>query len=188
MTMTTLVHGEAVRGARVLLREKRLGDAPNDYRWRREPKLARYDAARPLTMTFQEYLALYREEVLYPNPYRRNLAIEDETGQHIGNIMYYNIDMLRGDVELGITIGERRCWGQGYGREATRLLVEHLLGRMGFHRVHLKTLAWNRRALRCFETAGFVEYGRIHRSGDGFVLMECCRGWLDSSAEPGEGR
>jgi RimJ/RimL family protein N-acetyltransferase len=116
------------------------------------------------------------------------LAIEDETGQHIGNIMYYNIDMLRGDVELGITIGERWCWGQGYGSEATRLLVEHLLGRMGFHRVHLKTLAWNRRARRCFETAGFVEYGRIHRNGDAFVLMECRREWLDSPAEPGEGR
>ena len=37
--MTTLAQGEVARGARVALREKRLGDAPDDYRWRSEPEL-----------------------------------------------------------------------------------------------------------------------------------------------------
>ncbi|OGO49513.1 MAG: hypothetical protein A2148_05455 [Chloroflexi bacterium RBG_16_68_14] len=175
--MTTLVQGEVARGTRVVLREKRLGDAPDDYRWRSQGDLSRYDAARPLTMTYQEYLALYREELLYPSPYRRSLAIEDQNGRHVGNVMYYNIDTLRQEAELGITIGERQHWGQGYGTEAVRLLVEHLLGRMGLRRIHLKTLSWNRRARRCFEKAGFVEYGRAHRGSNEFVLMELCREW-----------
>jgi len=102
--VTTLAQGEVARGARVALREKRLGDAPDDYRWRSEPELSRYDAARPLVVTYHEYLALYREELLYPSPYRRSLAIEDEAGRHIGNIMYYNIDTLRQEAELGITM------------------------------------------------------------------------------------
>ncbi len=185
--MTTLVQGEVARGARVLLREKRLGDAWDDFRWRAEPELSRYDAARPLTLTFQEYLALYREELLYANPYRRSLAIEDEDGRHIGNIMYYNIDTLRQEAELGITIGERHCWGQGYGTEAVRLLLEHLLGRAGFRRVHLKTLEWNRRARRCFERAGFVERGRTQRGSNSYVLMECRGEWLRAAGEPPEG-
>lgn len=181
--MTTLFQGEVARGVRTLLREKRLGDAPDDYRWRSSPDLCRFDAARPLTMSYQQYLALYREELLYPSPYRRSLAIEDESGRHIGNVMYYNIDALRQEAEMGITLGERECWGQGYGSEAVRLLLEYLLGRLGFRRVHLKTLEWNVRARRCFQKAGFVECGRASRGGNSFVLMECRREWL-AAVEP----
>jgi len=182
--MTTLAHGEVARGAKVVLREKRLGDAWHDYHWRSQAELSRFDAARPLSITYPEYLALFREEILYPSPYRRSLAIETEEGRHIGNIMYYNIDALRQEAELGVTIGETDCWGKGYGTEAVRLLVERLLGRLGFRRVYLKTLDWNQRAQRAFQKAGFVECGRAFRSGNGFTLMEVRREWLD--ATPGE--
>ncbi len=197
--MTTAVYGEVARSSKVLLREKLLGDATDDFRWRSEPELNRYDAARPLTVGYQEYLALYREELLYPSPYRRSLAIEDETGRHIGNVMYYNIDAVRHEAELGITIGERDYWGQGYGSEAARLLVEVLLTKRGFRRVHLKTLSWNRRArrsfekvgfvecgrsYRSFEKVGFVECGRSYRSGNSFMLMEIRREWLTPADQP----
>ena len=185
--MTTLVQGEVARGARVVLREKRLGDAPADYRWRSTAELSRFDAARPLTMTYQQYLALYREELLYPSPYRKSLAIEDEQGRHIGNIMYYNIDALHREAELGITIGDTGCWGQGYGSEAVRVLLEHLLLRLGFKRICLKTLDWNERARRCFLSVGFAEYGRATRGGSAFVLMECRQEWL-ASPESNEGQ
>ena len=184
--MTTAVYGEVVRGAKVLLREKRLGDATDDFRWRSEPELSRYDAARPLTVNYQEYLALYREELLYPSPYRRSLAIEDESGRHIGNVMYYNIDAVRQEAEFGITIGERDYWGQGYGSEAARLLVEVLLTKRGFRRVHLKTLSWNRRARRSFEKVGFAECGRSYRSGNSFILMEIRREWFTPVDQPDE--
>jgi RimJ/RimL family protein N-acetyltransferase len=170
--MTTLFRGEIARGERVTLREKRLGDAPSDYRWRSTPALSRYDAARPLTMNYQQYLALYREELLYPSPYRRSFGIEDSAGRHIGNVMYYNLDALRQEAELGITIGEPAYWGQGYGSEAVRLLVEYLIERQGLRRVYLKTLDWNERARLCFSRVGFAEYGRASRSGNTFVLME----------------
>jgi RimJ/RimL family protein N-acetyltransferase len=176
--VTAVASGEVARGERVVLREKRLGDAYNDHRWRSDPELSRFDAARPLTMTLQEFIALFREELLYPSPYRRSLAIEDEQGRHIGNIMYYNIDTLRQEAELGITIGERNRWGRGYGTEAVRLLAEYLLGRLGFARVHLKTLAWNRRARSAFQKAGFAQCGRAFRGGNSFVLMEYRQEWL----------
>ncbi len=185
--MTTLFRGEIARGERVILREKRLGDAPNDFRWRCTPALTRYDAARPLTMSYQQYLALFREELLYPSPYRRSLGIEDTSGRHIGNVMYYNIDSLRQEAELGITIGEQAYWSQGYGSEAVRLVVSYLLERQGFRRLYLKTLDWNERARQCFQNAGFAEYGRASRAGNTFVLMELRSERLspeDGSAQP----
>ena len=176
--MTTLVHGEVARGARILLREKRLDDAPDDYRWRSQSELSRYDAARPLRMPYQEYLVLYREDLSNPSPYRRSLAIEDQFGRHIGNVMYYNVDTKRQEAEIGITIGERAYWGRGYGTDAVQMLLEHLLGVQGFRRIHLKTLTWNRRAQRCFEKAGFALCGRVSRGGNSFNLMEFRREWL----------
>jgi RimJ/RimL family protein N-acetyltransferase len=92
--------------------------------------------------------------------------------------MYYNIDSLHGEAELGITIGEQSCWGQGYGREAVALLLELLLGRQGFRRLYLKTLDWNERARRCFARCGLAEYGRAARGGNTFVLMEYRQEWL----------
>ncbi len=185
--MTTLIHGEVLRGERVVLREKRLGDAPTDYRWRSTPELSRFDAAQPLSLTYHQYLALYREELLYPSPYRRSLAIEDEHARHIGNIMYYNIDTFHGEAELGITVGEKSCWGKGYGSAAVALLLEYLLGRQGFRRIYLKTLDWNERARRCFISAGFAEYSRASRGSNTFVLMECRQEWLRKDADE-EGR
>ena len=185
--MTTAVDGEVARGVRAVLREKRLDDAEDDFRWRSEPDLSRYDAARPLSMDYQEFLALYREELLYPSQYRRSLAIEDEAGKHIGNVMYYNIDAVHHETELGITIGEPEYWGKGYGTEASRLLVERLLRDLGFKRVYLKTLDWNYRARRSFAKAGFMECGRAYRSGNSFILMEIRSEWPDrAEAEAAE--
>jgi RimJ/RimL family protein N-acetyltransferase len=176
-TRATVI-GEVARGPRVVLREKRLGDAVEDYRWRTDPELTRFDAARPLAVTYNEFLAVLREEVLYPSQHRRGLAIEDEEGRHIGNIMYYNIDTLRQEAELGVTIGDRSHWSRGYGTEAVHALAEYLLAVRGFRRVHLKTLDWNQRARACFRKAGFVECGRAERAGHAFVLMELRREWL----------
>jgi RimJ/RimL family protein N-acetyltransferase len=177
--MTTTVEGEVARGELVVLRRKRLGDAHDDYRWRTDAELASFDAARPFAATYNDYLALYRDELLYPSPYRRSLAIEDNDGRHIGNVMYYNIDTIRREAELGITIGERSYWDRGYGRDAVQTAVRHVLTTTGFRRVYLKTLEWNVRAQRAFERAGFRMCGRMRRAGNGFVVMEFMSAWLD---------
>jgi len=177
--MTTTVDGEVARGELVVLRQKRLGDAHDDYTWRIDAELASYDAARPFSATYNDYLALFRDELLYPSPYRRSLSIEDYDGRHIGNVMYYNIDTIRHECELGITIGDRAYWGQSYGRDAVETLVRHIFRSTGFRRVYLKTLEWNVRARRAFERAGFRMCGRMRRGGNTFVVMEFMAAWLD---------
>jgi RimJ/RimL family protein N-acetyltransferase len=180
--VTTTVEGEVARGELIVLREKRLGDARDDYRWRTDAELARFDAARPFAATFEDYMALYRDELTYPSPYRRSLALEDADGRHIGNVMYYNIDAMRREAEIGITIGERDYWSHGYGTDAVRTLVRHILRVTGFRRVYLKTLDWNVRAQRAFEKAGFQVCGRSRRGGNVFVVMEFLASWLDEAS------
>ena len=166
-----------------MLREKRLDDARDDYRWRTDPELAGFDATRPFSAAYRDYLALYRDELAYPSPYRRSLAIEDADGRHIGNAMYYNIDTIRRETEIGITIGERDCWDRGYGSDAVRTLVRHILQATGFRRVYLKTLDWNERAQRAFQKAGFQSCGRSRRGANSFVVMEFQASWLAADGD-----
>jgi RimJ/RimL family protein N-acetyltransferase len=180
--VTTTVQGEVARGRHIVLREKRLADARQDFAWRTDAELARFDAARPFAAAYEDFLALYRDELSYPNPYRRTLAIEEERGRHIGNAMYYNIDAIRREAEIGITIGERPFWGRGYGADAVETLVRYIFDVTGFRRIYLKTLDWNVRAQRCFERAGFRQCGRTRRGGNTFIIMEILAAWLDADA------
>ncbi len=183
--MTAVVEGEVARGEKVVLRAKRLEDAQVDYAWRKDPELTRYDAAKPITTSFADYVALYGDDLASSNPFRRSLAVEDLEGHHIGNVMFYNIDALKGEAEVGITIGDRRYWGRGYGTDALKALLRHLFTDTSLTRLYLKTLDWNDRAQRCFEKAGFIPCGLSRRSNGTFVLMEVRKEWVDLEGDGG---
>jgi RimJ/RimL family protein N-acetyltransferase len=174
-SVTLEIEDEVARGALVRLRRKRLADAALDYAWRCDPELARYDAAAPLRMAFEDYRVTFEEDLRFPSPFRRVFAIESLEGEHIGNVMYYNIDDRRGEAELGITIGDRRFWSAGYGRDAVATFVRYVFDISGLRRIYLNTLDWNVRAQRCFRAAGFTTCGLSRRGVHSFVSMEIRR-------------
>jgi RimJ/RimL family protein N-acetyltransferase len=171
----TTVDDEIACGSLVRLRRKRLSDAQTDFEWRRDPELARFDAAAPLRTSFQEFLTSYTDDLRYPSPFRRVFAFESMDGRHIGNVMYYNIDERRGEAELGITIGDRRFWGHGYGTDAVQTFLNYLFTETSLQRVYLNTLDWNVRAQRSFRKAGFRPIGTNRRGFHAFVTMEIHR-------------
>ena len=173
--MTAAIEGELARGHLIVLRAKTLDDGPQDYAWRRDPELATFDAARPYYGSYYDYLAIFRDELNYPSPYRRTIAVCALDGQHIGNVMYYNVDYQRREAEIGVTIGLREYWGRGYGTDLIATFVRFMFESMDLDRVHLKTLDWNVRAQRCFEKAGFRRYGTSRRGEYNFVLMDIRR-------------
>ena len=165
------------RGARsVLLREKRLEDAENDYSWRVDEELARHDATRPLRMSFREFRKYSREELEYPSPWSRRFAVETLDGRHIGNCMYYDIDTRRGETELGIVIGDKDYLGKGYGTDAVDSLLDHIFTTTTIAKVYLHTLDWNQRARKSFAKSGFNEVRPVRRSGLDFIRMEILQG------------
>src|SRR3972149_1296532 len=86
---------------------------------------------------------------------------------------------------LGISIGRRDCWAQGYGTDAVAALVTYLFRETGLQRLYLHTLDWNKRAHRAFEKAGFADCGSSWRNGNTFIVMEGRRG---GGGGPGGGR
>ncbi len=165
-----------IKGKKVVLREKRLDDARQDYAWKTDPELARLDATIPLQVPFQTYLLTYAEELDRRADTRgRVFAVDTLEGKHIGNCCYYNVDRARKEAEVGILIGNPAYWDAGYGTDAIRLLLDHVFREQGFKKVYLHTLAWNHRAQKSFRKCGFSESGRILRSGYDFILMEMKR-------------
>jgi ribosomal-protein-alanine N-acetyltransferase len=137
--------------------------------------LASYDAAKPITTAYEDFLALYEDDLEHPTPFRRAFAVDDFEGRHIGNVMVYNIDLLKGEAEIGITIGERLYWSRGYGADALQALVNYIFTNMTLTRIYLKTLDWNVRAQKSFQKAGFRQYSTSRRSNGSFILMELRR-------------
>ncbi len=164
----------SIAGEKVVLRDKRVEDAPNDYSWRVDRELATLDATRPLNMSYDAFLKYSKEELTYPNPLSKRLAIDTIDGTHIGNCMYYDIDLKRGEAELGIMI-DREYWSKGYGTDSVDTLLDHIFTTTPLSRVYLHTLEWNHRARKSFAKSGFREVKKVRRSGSDFMLMEIQR-------------
>jgi RimJ/RimL family protein N-acetyltransferase len=173
-----------IRGEKVILRDKRTDDAWEDYAWEIDPELSRLDAAPPLKMSYTDYLEEYTNEFLYYYSNGRRFAIDTLKGKHIGNCSYYNYDETKGDTELGIMIGDRDYWNNGYGFDAVNALVNFIFTTTELKRIYLKTLNWNDRAQACFGKCGFRKYGELSRGGYDFILMEYPRSdWEQRHAE-----
>lgn len=162
-------------GKKVVLREKRTDDAWNDYSWETDPELARLDAAPVLTMPYSEFLEEYTSELFYHYSSGKRYAIDSTDGEHIGNCSYYNYDESRGETELGIMIGNRDYWNEGYGSDTVTSLVAHIFNTTKLNRIYLKTLDWNDRAQNCFRKCGFNQYRESNRGKYHFIMMELFR-------------
>jgi ribosomal-protein-alanine N-acetyltransferase len=162
------------QGQKVRLRPKRLGDLVNDYAWRCDQELAHFDARPPLAVPFNDFLASYIQE-LNPSAESCRFAIETPEGKQIGNCMYFNLDHKIGQVEIGIMIGDRTYWNQGYGADAVNALVDYIFNSITVTKVCLHTLNWNLRAQHCFAKCGFYPSGFLLRDGYSFIRMEITR-------------
>ena len=56
---------------------------------------------------------------------------------------------------MGIFIGDKNYWSKGYGTDAMRTLLRFAFGEANLHRVELEVFAFNPRAIRTYEKAGF---------------------------------
>lgn len=78
----------------------------------------------------------------------------------IGTTALHDIDHFHRTAEFGIMIGEKDCWGKGYGTETARLMLGYGFTNLGLHNIMLRVFSTNARALRAYARAGFQECGR----------------------------
>ena len=126
-------------------------------------------------MSFQAFERHSMDELRYPTTRSKRLSVDTEDGVHIGNVMFYDIDLRSRQAELGIMIGDKAYWSRGYGTETVDLLLDHMFGEYPFDRVYLHTLTWNRRAQKSFHKSGFKDVRAVRKGPYDFILMEIWR-------------
>jgi RimJ/RimL family protein N-acetyltransferase len=77
----------------------------------------------------------------------------------IGHIRFHSFVPSDRRAALAIGIDDPQQLGKGYGTEAINLALRHAF-ETGLHRVSLRVLATNTRAIRSYVKCGFVEEGR----------------------------
>ena len=163
----SLLTATVIRGRRVTLRHNSEGFSEEEiarrYRWSLDQELQYWSGSIPSAST----LAQFRHDIIATtqqfDPRRDQFAILDERGVLIGMISYYNWTPERGTAELGIYIGERQLWDQGYGTEAVRTLLDHLFQTTSLRAMYLNTYATNERARASYQKVGFETMGTARK-------------------------
>jgi RimJ/RimL family protein N-acetyltransferase len=78
------------------------------------------------------------------------LVEDKETRAFVGHVCLTIAGTKRRDCSFGIAL-KREWWGMGIGTEITRWLVNHAFGKLAVHRITLKVLANNDRALAVYK-------------------------------------
>ena len=124
-------------GKRLRLRAIEKEDLPRFVAWVNDPEVARHLVLHtPMSLPQEEK---WYERILQQHTAEQPLVIERDAPQGwtpIGNIGFLAIDWVNRSTELGIFIGEKTSWNQGYGREA----------------------------IHCYEHAGFILEGRLRQA------------------------
>jgi RimJ/RimL family protein N-acetyltransferase len=82
----------------------------------------------------------------------------------IGLVGLKDINTLNQSAEFYIIIGDRSVWGQGYGTEATQLMVQYGFLELNLNRIQTQDMEENVAGWRADEKAGFKLEGTLREA------------------------
>ena len=150
-----------IYGKQTRLRRIERQDIPTFVRWFSDPEVREFLVInRPISTAeeekwFERKLEEEGSEIF---------AIETTDGTHIGNIELFSVDERNRHAELGVVIGEKAYWGQGYGSDAICTLLRFGFEEMNLHRIYLRVYEDNARGIRAYEKCGFCQEGRLREA------------------------
>lgn len=124
-------------------------DVSTQLRWLNSPQVVRYSEQRHKAHTQEsqyEYLASFNHVTSYIWEIIKDI-------QSIGTITVHK-DANNWTANMGIMIGDRRVWGQGYGPEAWEAVCNWLFGD-GIRKIEAGCMESNTPMIRILEKTGF---------------------------------
>jgi len=160
------------------------------HRWINDFEVTRYYLDTPRPQTLEERAAWY-ERMSTGNLNDIDFLIyELATMRPIGRVGLEDISYQHRRASFGIFIGEKDCWGKGYGTETVILMLDYGFSVLGLHNIMLDTFSYNERAIRAYKRAGFREIGRRREAtrvaGKAYdvVFMDCLATEFHSPLKP----
>ena len=150
-----------IYGERIRFRGAEKKDLPLFLEWVNDPEVI--DG-----LTIYLPMAMWEEEAWFENltkrtPAERPLTVEMRDGDGwrlIGNSGFHDVDTVARSAEVGIMLGDKSIWNQGYGTEVMHLLLKHGFESLNLNRIQLYVYEKNTWAIRAYEKVGFIHEGR----------------------------
>ena len=148
-----------IRGRSVYLRAPEREDIPLFVRWMNDARMTRY-------ITRRAPLSQVEEERWFDGMIERQgqeawsfvfCLLEDD--RPLGTCGLFEIDRNNGSAGLGISIGDPRDWGRGWGTDAVDALIDFGFGSLRLERIWLSVYDFNARGRRSYEKSGFTLEG-----------------------------
>ncbi len=152
-----------LEGTRIRLVAPRKEFLPTFTKWMNDREILQYLLMyKPMTLEVEEkwFDQMIKQEGTILFSILTRSSTEEE--KLIGNVDI-GIDHRNGVGSLGIIIGEKDYWGQGYGTEALRLLITYAFDTLNLQKVEIEVFSSNPRALACYKKVGFIEEGLKRR-------------------------
>jgi RimJ/RimL family protein N-acetyltransferase len=149
-----------LEGSMVRLRALERSDVERAYPWVNDLEVTKYLLLRyPMSRTQEEkYLTETAEQGNSFGDVR--LAIETKDGVHIGMCGLHRGSPEDRHASLGIMVGDKSLWSDGYGSDAVLALLRFAFDQMNLNKVELGVFEFNERAIACYRKCGFIEEGR----------------------------
>jgi RimJ/RimL family protein N-acetyltransferase len=168
----------ALTGSRVTLRRALPADAEARRRLGNDPEIVRMyggssSGARPMT----EDEAKQWVQKLHDHDH----AWVIEVGSVIGSIRLDHVDFWDKRATLAVGIDDKARLGLGLGSEAIALVLRYAFDVLKLHRVSVRVVEYNTRALRAYQKCRFVLEGREREAAlvDGTWFDDLLMGILD---------
>jgi RimJ/RimL family protein N-acetyltransferase len=161
-------------GKRIRLAALSQADIPVMARWYQDTGFVRlYDATPAMPKSEEEIKETLDDVRKNKNAFAFGIRLI-ETDELIGDAQLDGVLWAHGVAWLGLGIGLREYWGQGYGEEAMRLVLNFGFMELNLHRIQLTVFAYNDRAIRLYERLGFRREGVyrefMQRDGERFDM------------------
>jgi RimJ/RimL family protein N-acetyltransferase len=127
--------------------------------WINDPDVNRWLVAGQVPLTAEAERKTVREMDASEEHIEFEIRLREDD-RAIGLCGLQGIEMRHRQGVVGICIGEKGLWGQGYGREAIVLVLRFGFDTLGLHRIEISAFEGNDRGLHLYESIGFKPAGR----------------------------
>ena len=143
-------------GDRVILRRPRAGDAEERFKLGSHKEIVEcYGGTFDPTAIYTRSHAASEIDFIE----KHEFAWVIDADGFIGHVRFFALNWQDKRAAVAIGIEDPAHLGRGYGSEALRLSLGYILAK-GLHRISLRVLASNSRAIACYRKCGFVIEGQ----------------------------
>lgn len=169
-----------LKAGNVFLREVTPSDVNNTYlSWMNDPQVTQFLEVR-FTQQSKKSIQTFVKQMASDDTNLFMAICLNADNTHIGNIKLGPIHPIHKFADIGILIGDKNCWGKGFGVEAISLVVDFAFESLNLNRVSAGFYRGHNASKRAFEKVGFQQEGvrRKMRMYEGKFVDQIHMGYL----------